>query len=98
MKKGRKVVDTYREAHRDEIHAVTPALDHTPFIEDMVSSLWTEGYLGINDFFEHSQETNVKVLGYTSSAELIADCIEPVTGLPYPDKVDIWNDYVNSWW
>ena len=64
---SREAVDAYREAHRQlhskPWHRSIPE-EHTPLLDKMLAEFRKQGFNSIQEFFNASDELNVKELGF----------------------------------
>jgi len=67
--KGRKAVDAYRTAHAKLYekgwHRGIPE-EHTPLLNIMLKVFKAQGFDTIQEFFDASEELNIKELGFTN--------------------------------
>lgn len=69
-------VDDYRNDHQNIIHAGDGRIDHTSYVNDLISDLEGLGFTDINDFFNQSRNANAVELGYDDFDDYYADCYD----------------------
>jgi len=72
---GRKVVDAYREAHR-QLHSKPwykgIPKEHTPLLNSLLAELENKGFSSLQEFWDASEELNIQELGFESRADFEA--------------------------
>ena len=72
---GRKAVDVYREdhyqLHSKPWHRGIPK-EHTPLLNKLLAELEKQGFNSLQEFWEVSEELNIKELGFNSRADFVA--------------------------
>lgn len=77
--KSRKVVDEYREAHR-QLHSKPWHRDipeeHTPLLDVMLAKFKEQGFNSLREFFDTSELLNLQELGFASREDFEAKATE----------------------
>lgn len=75
----REAVDTYRIAHADlyleSLHRDIPER-HTPLLNILLSELSINNFNSLDEFFDASEELNIKELGFESREAYNAEIVE----------------------
>jgi len=93
---ARTHIEDYRDDHYAIIHSGDGRINHTPYINDLVSDLETLGFTDIDDFFSQSSDMNAQELGYDDFNNYYADCFDE-NGDIISGKESVVSTYQGKW-